>query len=184
MLFPLIETIAKRLNQFSIDYMIIGGQAVLVYGEARLTKDIDITLGLGPEELDRVLACLEGTGFETLTKEAEKFVHDHKVLPLRDNNTGLRIDLIFSISPYEREALTRTRSILIGKTMVRFVSPEDLVIHKMISPRARDWEDAKGVLLKNPVLDREYIRRWLREFDQALTTDYLDTFTKLEERLK
>jgi hypothetical protein len=27
--------------------MIIGGQAVLLYGEPRLTKDIDITLGRG-----------------------------------------------------------------------------------------------------------------------------------------
>lgn len=26
--------------------MIIGGQAVMVYGEPRLTKDIDITLGV------------------------------------------------------------------------------------------------------------------------------------------
>jgi hypothetical protein len=33
--------------------MIIGGQAVLLYGEPRLTRDIDITLGVSAEHLDR-----------------------------------------------------------------------------------------------------------------------------------
>jgi hypothetical protein len=31
--------------------MVIGGQAVLLYGEPRLTKDIDIALGIGIDGL-------------------------------------------------------------------------------------------------------------------------------------
>jgi hypothetical protein len=31
--------------------MVIGGQAVLIYGEPRLTRDIDITLGASLERL-------------------------------------------------------------------------------------------------------------------------------------
>jgi hypothetical protein len=34
--------------------MVIGGQAVLLYGEPRLTKDIDITLGEGIESLEKI----------------------------------------------------------------------------------------------------------------------------------
>jgi len=34
--------------------MVIGGQAVLLYGEPRLTKDIDITLGKGIESLEKI----------------------------------------------------------------------------------------------------------------------------------
>lgn len=37
----LIKRIAKVLDKEKIPYMIIGGQAVLIYGELRLTKDID-----------------------------------------------------------------------------------------------------------------------------------------------
>ncbi len=44
----LLATIATALDQASIPYMVIGGQAVLLYGEPRLTEDIDITLGLSP----------------------------------------------------------------------------------------------------------------------------------------
>jgi len=43
----LLKKIANELNIHNIPYMVIGGQAVLLYVEPRLTKDIDITLGIG-----------------------------------------------------------------------------------------------------------------------------------------
>ena len=42
----LLEKIARGLDKRKIPYMVIGGNAVLIYGEPRLTQDIDITLGL------------------------------------------------------------------------------------------------------------------------------------------
>ncbi len=40
--------------------MLIGGQAVLLHGRPRLTEDIDVTLGLPPDQLPRVReACAE-----------------------------------------------------------------------------------------------------------------------------
>ena len=42
----LIVKIARELKKADLPYMIIGGQAVLLYGAPRLTKDIDITLGV------------------------------------------------------------------------------------------------------------------------------------------
>jgi hypothetical protein len=41
----LLERIALALEQAAVPYMVIGGQAVLLHGEPRLTKDIDVTLG-------------------------------------------------------------------------------------------------------------------------------------------
>ena len=47
----LLKKIANELNTHNIPYMVIGGQAVLLYGEPRLTKDIDIALGIGIDGL-------------------------------------------------------------------------------------------------------------------------------------
>lgn len=49
-----IEKIAKVLRKRKIPYMIIGGQAVLLYGEPRLTKDIDIALGITIKKLSSI----------------------------------------------------------------------------------------------------------------------------------
>ena len=48
----LIAKIARMLDEAGVRYMIIGGQAVLFYGEPRLTRDIDITLDATLEQLD------------------------------------------------------------------------------------------------------------------------------------
>ena len=38
----LLKKIVEQLEKAGIPYMVIGGQAVLVYGEPRLTKDKDL----------------------------------------------------------------------------------------------------------------------------------------------
>ena len=42
----LLVHLARAPDEAGIPYMVIGGQAVLIYGEPRLTRDIDVTLGL------------------------------------------------------------------------------------------------------------------------------------------
>ncbi len=42
----LLNAISKILNREKISFMVIGGQAMLVYGEPRMTKDLGITLGI------------------------------------------------------------------------------------------------------------------------------------------
>ena len=75
----ILASMAKRLDEASIPYMVIGGQAVLLHGEPRLTRDIDVTLGLPPEDLPRVLALLPGMDLTPLA-DPEAFVRSFRVL--------------------------------------------------------------------------------------------------------
>jgi hypothetical protein len=82
MLEKLLENIAKALNVYEIPYMIIGGQAVLLYGEPRLTKDIDITVGVDTEALEKLERIAKGLGLKILVKDIESFVKQTFVLPM------------------------------------------------------------------------------------------------------
>jgi hypothetical protein len=42
----ILVKLAKAFDSQQIPYIVIGGQAVLLYGEPRLTRDINITLGI------------------------------------------------------------------------------------------------------------------------------------------
>lgn len=163
--------------------MVIGGQAVLLYGEPRLTKDIDITLGVGVDHLGEMTAIVDRLGLKYLTENVDDFVKETMVLPVIDQKSGIRIDFIFSYSPYERQAIERARKIAFGRTEIKFASLEDLVIHKMIAERPRDIEDVQSILLKNPGYDSQYIEKWLSEFDSALDKKYRESFSKLQKRL-
>ncbi len=42
--------VGREFRKAAIPYMVIGEQAVLLYGEPHLTKDIDITVGIGARD--------------------------------------------------------------------------------------------------------------------------------------
>ena len=69
----LLKKPANELKAKEIPYMIISGQAVLLYGEPRLTKDIGDTLGLGIEGLS-IIKELE----KSLTQGQDKEVQNEK----------------------------------------------------------------------------------------------------------
>jgi predicted nucleotidyltransferase len=157
----LLGRIAQALDSRRIPYMVIGGQAVLLYGEPRLTRDVDITLGAGPEQLPTLLEAAQEQGWRVLADSPQEFVARTRVLPCLDPASNLRIDMIFSFTPFERQAIERARTVRVGSLDARYASPEDLVILKVLAGRARDLEDVRAILLKNPALDLQHIQKWL-----------------------
>jgi hypothetical protein len=141
----LLAKIANAFDRLRIGYMVIGGQAVLLYGEPRLTKDIDITLGVGVEGFTQITDLVRELSLKILVDNPEAFVHKTMVLPVIEDASGIRVDFIFSHSPYEQQAITRTREVQFGATAVKFASLEDVVIHKIIAGRGRDIDDVKAI---------------------------------------
>lgn len=183
----LLKKIANELSAHNIPYMVIGGQAVLLYGEPRLTKDIDIILGIGLgigiEGLKEVNSIIiQKLNLKTLVDE--NFVQNTMVLLAMDEKTGIRVDFIFSFSLYEKQAIKRASDIKFGNTIVKFASLEDLIIHKIIAGRAIDIEDIKSIVLKNPDYNTEYIKRWLQKFDKSLNEKFLKVFKKIVKEIK
>jgi len=179
----LLKKIARSLEGKNIPYMVIGGQAVLLYGEPRLTRDIDITLGAGIERLGEMRAIIDRLGLKYLTAKVEDFVKETMVLPAIEEKTGIRVDFIFSFSPYERQAIERAKDVALGQAKIRFAALEDVVIHKIIAGRPRDIEDIENMLLKNPEYDSSYIEKWLAEFDAALDLNYGRSFSEIQKRI-
>ena len=179
----LLERMALTLERARIPYMIIGGQAVLLYGEPRLTKDIDVSLGIDLSRLNELVVVAKSIGLDPLA-DPEEFTRKTMVLPCSDPSTGIRVDFILSFSPYEKTALSRVRRIKVRKAEVDFVSLEDLVIHKILAGRPRDLEDVRHILIRNPKADLAYIRQWLREFSDSVGEDFLATFDHLARGLE
>ncbi|MBI4826372.1 MAG: nucleotidyltransferase [Nitrospirae bacterium] len=173
----LISKVTQLLTENNIPYMIIGGQAVLLYGTPRLTRDIDITLGISIDELTEIETICNSADLLIIPDDHTDFVNKTHVLPVKDKATGIRVDLIFSFTSYEREAIERANKIKIDTTLVNFASVEDVIIHKIFAGRPRDIEDVRNVIIKNPDIDKQYIEKWLAEFDKTLDgADFSDSF--------
>lgn len=174
----LLEKLAIALDARSIPYMVIGGQAVLLYGEPRLTKDIDITLGRAANHVGEVLELIRSLGWKALVPKPTEFAQETMVLPCQDPRSGIRVDFIFSQSVYEQEALKRVHQVKVRQATVRFASLEDVIVHKIVAGRPRDLEDVRTLLARDHQADLTYINKWLVDFGQAL---HQPLFEQLEE---
>ena len=179
----LIKKIALKLNEKNIPYIIIGGQAVLLYGEPRLTRDIDITLGFGADKYKEIIDIVKQLNFKVLVDDPSSFISQFMVLPVIDENSGTKIDFIFSFSVYEQKAIDRANKINIDGIEVNFSSLEDVLIHKVIAGRARDLEDIKNILLKNKKIDKEYVLKWLTDFDRSLDESFVIRFENVAKEI-
>lgn len=172
----LLVKLAKAFDSQQIPYIVIGGQAVLLYGEPRLTRDIDITLGVDNSIAPQIEELAKTIQLYPAVEQVDQFVKKSNVLPLYDTDTKIRVDLMFSFLPYERQAMGRANPVLLEQYPVKYASLEDIIIHKIFAGRSRDIEDVKSIIQRNPGFDRPYIELWLRGLSTSIDKDLLKDF--------
>ncbi len=179
----LLKKIAEALDGAAIPYMVVGGQALLVYGRVRTTRDIDITLGVDTDRCKQIEELCKKLGLRLLAENPRSFAEQTKVLIAEEPDTKIRVDLIFSFTDFEKQAIGRAKSIEIQDYPVKFTSCEDLIIHKILAGRPVDEEDVRSVLAKHGnTVDIEYVRTWLSRFSGV--TEFEKALERFEALLK
>ncbi len=113
-------------------------------------------------------------GLRPLPENLPDFVRRTFVLPALHSDTRIRVDFIFSTSPYERQAIERAIEVELKGVAVPFATAEDLILHKLFAGRPRDIEDAQGVVRrKETEIDWAYLGRWAREFASVPGREHL-----------
>ncbi len=163
-----IQTILEDLE---FEFCIIGGLAVVYWGNPRATQDVDVSLlvplGQEPQVASRLLQRVRAR-----IADAESFAVESRVLLARASN-GTPLDIAFAAFPLEQAAIARSRKCELQPGVpLRMISAEDLVVTKAIAARPQDGLDIRGILdRQGNRLDREQIRRELADFCQLLETD-------------
>lgn len=59
-----LREIFKALADAKADYVVVGGLAVIMHGHLRATRDLDLVIGLSPQNCKRALRALSGLGLQ------------------------------------------------------------------------------------------------------------------------
>ena len=113
--------------------------------------------------------------------------HETHVLQVTDAATGVRVDFIFSNTPYERQALRRARRVRSGTATLHLATVDDLIIHKLVAGRPVDIEDVRVILTKQARhIDSTYVRRWLKAFEATgeITSHPVAAFERLRATVR
>jgi predicted nucleotidyltransferase len=169
-----VTAVARALDELSIPYMVIGGVAVTIWGEPRLTQDVDATIACQTDATDVIRRLVEV--LPARTADPEGFVRQTRVLPVQ-TAAGIPVDLVLAGLPFEQTAIERAARIEIGGYPVRVCTPEDLIVLKIISTRPRDHEDIRSVVRRQGSrLDRRYLDPIVAELAVALAQPDLQAF--------
>ena len=141
---PHYRELLQLLNDFEVEYLIVGGFAVMKYGEPRYTKDLDVWVHNSPQNSVRVVealnkfgAPLEHDGITAHTFTEAQVVYQIGIAPVR-------IDILTEITGVEFPDSWRKRvaSTFFG-VPVHFISLDDLVANKQALGRSSDLKDLK-----------------------------------------
>lgn len=145
---------AEFLRSFrsgGVEYLLVGGYAVGLYGYPRATADIDIWVGRTPENARRIVNAIRDFGFDVPTLSADLFLQEGQVI--RMGLPPLRIEILTSVSGLDFEACwAERREMLLDGEPVLLPSLADLRRNKAASGRPKDLEDLKH--LPDPKLPR------------------------------
>ncbi|HUU33200.1 MAG TPA: DUF6036 family nucleotidyltransferase [Vicinamibacterales bacterium] len=147
----LLADLAVALDALGARWYVFGAQAALVWGRPRLTTDVDVTVkcSVSTEQLVR---ALDTHGFSLRIDGTETFIRTTRVVPLEHRASGLALDVVLAGPGLEDLFLDRAVPIDVGGTVVPFISPEDLIVTKLLAGREKDLEDVRsaGPLLMSP----------------------------------
>ncbi len=138
-------------------FCLIGGLAVVRWGQPRATQDVDFSLltGFGGEQeyVDRLLARFPGR-----IDDARDFALQHRVVLAR-TTAGVSLDIALAAFPFEERVIDRASEFFFAEGVsLTTASAEDLVVLKAFAAREQDWSDARGIIVRQGNrLDWNYI---------------------------
>jgi len=148
---PHYRELLQLLNEFEVEYLIVGGYAVMKYGEPRYTKDLDVWVHNSPQNSVRVVRALtkfgapiEHDGITAETFSEKQVVYQIGVAPVR-------IDILTEITGVHfADAWNKKVPSTFFGVPVYFISFDDLMTNKRALGRSSDLKDVK----QNPQADK------------------------------
>lgn len=132
----------KLLNDRRIEYLLIGGYAVALYGHVRATKDLDLWLAADPVSQDKLADVLAAFGFPR--EDLPQPLFTPKKTVLRMGVPPNRLELLSRITGAEfRDCFARRQMVDIDGISVPVISLEDLLHNKRSTGRAGDKADVE-----------------------------------------
>lgn len=159
-----IEAIVRALNDAQVQYLIVGGLAVNAHGYERLTKDVDLVIGLDPDNIVRGLRALLGIDYRfsiPVTPEEfaeadlrEEWRREKNMIVLKlwsDSHRRTPVDIfVYEPFPFAHEFASAKIETVFEKVAAPVVSYETLLLMKAAAGRPRDLLDIEALRKLDP----------------------------------
>lgn len=138
------KELLELLNSHKVEYLIVGSYALAFHGAPRFTGDIDLFVKPEDANAKRILSALDEFGFGSLNFSESDFTSPDNVVQL--GVPPVRVDIMTSLTGISWEkAQTGKVKGSFDKTIVHFISKEDLITNKKQLGRQKDLADIEAL---------------------------------------
>lgn len=153
----LYEQIFKKLNEEKIDYLVVGGVALVLHGAVRFTADLDLMIMPKVQNLQKVVSALKSLGYKPKLPQLSKDLSFDMLKEWKDTrnlqvlsfyNSVNSLDLIdVLIDPVVDylEAARNKISITSRGINIPVISVKDLLQLKKAAGRDQDLKDIETI---------------------------------------
>jgi len=169
----LLRIAIEMLDRLNIPYMVVGSYASGVYGEPRLTLDIDIVIDPSAEQIVRLCESFSPSDFYCSKEAAAAALQQtNGQFNVIHPASGNKIDfMIAQRDTRGREQLGRRQKRQLFPGMQGYTArPDDVIISKMLyyqeGGSEKHLRDIAGMLkVSGNEIDRAYVDRWATQLD-------------------
>ncbi len=145
--FDVAAWVHSELSDLGLQHAFIGGIALQAWGESRVTRDVDVSVLTGFDDEEQKV----GTILSRIPARSESALEQalkYRVLLCQSPN-GIGIDIGLAAFPFEEDVLARSTVIeLTDGVVLPLASAEDMITMKVFAGRPRDWEDVRGIIVR------------------------------------
>jgi hypothetical protein len=156
------------LERLQIRYMLVGSLASSVYGEPRLTQDIDIVIAPTLPQLDALCDAFSTDDFYVSREAAREALAARSQFNILDPSSGNKIDFIIAkADAWASEQLARRERMRLLPDRDGYAArPEDIILSKMQyfeeGGSEKHLRDIASMLrMSDNRIDRAYMEKWV-----------------------
>lgn len=137
---PDFRELLSLFKKHDVQYLIVGGYAVMRYTEPRFTKDLDVLIAVDDSNARAVYAALAEFGAPLHNLSPQDFAQEGYFYKM--GSPPLRVDVLMSIPGVDFASAWQSReTITVAQTDMHFISKGDLIKAKRAAGRPQDLLD-------------------------------------------
>jgi hypothetical protein len=134
----------RLLRAHGVEYLLVGGWAVIYHGYPRATDDLDIWIAIAPENAARAVRALREFGFDVPELSADLLLQNDQIV--RMGIEPVRIEVMTTISGVRfGECYPERLETTLDDEPVSLINLQHLRINKEASGRHKDLSDLENL---------------------------------------
>lgn len=148
----LIEKLIKSLEQYKVQYSLVGGYAVALHGAVRGTVDIDLVIALNKRSYRQAEKALNSIGLKSrlpisaddVFNFREEYIKNRNLIAWSFTNPTNPLEIVDIIITEDVKKMKSMTKVFNG-TKIKIATIDDLIKMKNKSNRKQDIEDIKAL---------------------------------------